>query len=93
MNPNETFDRLARRIEQFRDEMVDLQVRLCAIPAIAPSSGGEGEAKKADFLIDFLKANGLVDVTLLKTPDPDAPGGPMSVWVMIQIVRSELLPR
>ncbi|MBE3125673.1 MAG: M20 family metallo-hydrolase, partial [Acidobacteria bacterium] len=46
MNPTETFDRLTRRIEHFRDEMVDLQVRLCAIPAIAPSSGGEGEAKK-----------------------------------------------
>jgi len=75
MNPNETFDRLARRIEQFRDEMVDLQVRLCAIPAIAPSSGGEGEAKKADFLIDFLKANGLVDVTLIKAPDLDTPAG------------------
>ena len=75
MNPNETFDRLARRIEQFRDEMVDLQVRLCAIPAIAPSSGGEGEAKKADFLIDFLKANGFVDVTLIKAPDLDTPAG------------------
>ena len=75
MNPNETFDRLARRIEQFRDEMVDLQVRLCAIPAIAPSSGGEGEAKKADFLVDFLKANGFVDVTLIKAPDLDAPAG------------------
>ena len=75
MNPNETFDRLARRIEQFRDEMVDLQVRLCAIPAIAPSSGGEGEAKKADFLIDFLKANGFVDVALIKAPDLDTPAG------------------
>lgn len=75
MNPNEPFDRLARRIEQFRDEMVDLQVRLCAIPAIAPSSGGEGEAKKADFLVDFLKASGFVDVTLIKAPDLDAPAG------------------
>ena len=75
MNPNETFDRLARRIEQFRDEMVDLQVRLCAIPAIAPSSGGEGEAKKADFLIDFLKVNGFVDVALIKAPDLDTPAG------------------
>lgn len=75
MNPNETFDKLTRRIEQFRDEMVDLQVRLCAIPAIAPSSGGEGEARKADFLIDFLKANDFVDVTLVKAPDLDSPAG------------------
>jgi succinyl-diaminopimelate desuccinylase len=55
--------------------MVDLQVRLCAIPAIAPSSGGEGEAQKADFLIDWLKANGFVDVSLIKAPDLDAPAG------------------
>jgi len=75
MSPNEPFDKLARRIEQFRDEMVDLQVRLCAIPAIAPSSGGEGEAQKADFLIDWLKANGFVDVNLIKAPDLDAPAG------------------
>ena len=75
MNPNGAFDKLAGRIEQYRDEMVDLQMRLCAIPAIAPSSGGEGEAKKADFLIDFLKANGFVDITLVKAPDMDAPAG------------------
>lgn len=75
MNANETFDKLARRIEQYRDEMVDLQMRLCAIPAIAPSSGGEGEAKKADFLVDWLKANGFVDIALVKTPDLDAPAG------------------
>jgi succinyl-diaminopimelate desuccinylase len=75
MNANDPFDRLARRIELFRDEMVDLQVRLCAIPAIAPSSGGEGEAQKADFLVDWLKANGFVDVSLIKAPDLDAPAG------------------
>jgi succinyl-diaminopimelate desuccinylase len=75
MNQNGTTDKLARRIEQYRDEMVDLQMRLCAIPAIAPSSGGEGEAKKADFLVEWLKANGFVDIALVKAPDLDAPAG------------------
>ena len=69
------FDKLFRRIEQYRDEMVDLQMRLCAIPAIAPSSGGEGEAKKADFLVEWLRDNGFVDVSLIKAPDLDAPDG------------------
>jgi succinyl-diaminopimelate desuccinylase len=73
-NP-ESFDRIARRIEQFRDEMVDLQIRLTAIPAIAPKSGGEGEAKKADFLQGYLKQVGFKDVTLIKAPDLDAPDG------------------
>src|SRR5512137_2130662 len=75
MNPIGTFDKLFRRIEQFRDEMVDLQMKLCAIPAIAPSSGGEGEAKKAAFLVDWLGANGFVDISLIKAPDLDAPDG------------------
>jgi succinyl-diaminopimelate desuccinylase len=73
-NP-ESYDRIARRIEKFRDEMVDLQVRLTAIPAIAPASGGEGEAKKAEFLTGFLKRNGFKDVTVIKAPDLDAPAG------------------
>jgi succinyl-diaminopimelate desuccinylase len=75
MNANGTFDKLARRIEQYRDEMVDLQMKLCAIPAIAPSSGGEGEAKKAEFLVEWLKANGFVDIAVVKAPDLDAPAG------------------
>jgi len=75
MFDNETFTRLCRRIDQFRDEMVDLQIRLCAIPAIAPASGGEGEAEKAGFLASFLKANGFRDIALIKAPDLDAPAG------------------
>ena len=68
MNPTSNFDKLARRIESFRDEMVDLQMKLCAIPAIAPSSGGESEAKKAAFLVDWLGANGFVDINTWGTP-------------------------
>ncbi len=75
MTANETFGKLSRRIEQYRDEMVDLQMKLCAIPAIAPSSGGEGEAKKAEFLVEWLKANGFVDISVVKAPDLDAPAG------------------
>ena len=71
----ESFEKLTRRIEQFRDDMVDLQIRLCAIPAIAPGSGGEGEAKKAEFLESYLKQSGFKDVTLIKAPDMDAPVG------------------
>lgn len=73
-NP-ETFARIARRIESFRDEMIDMQVRLTALPAIAPASGGEGEGKRAEYLARFLEANGFVDIQLLKAPDLDAPAG------------------
>ncbi len=73
-NP-ESYDKIARRIEQFRDQMVDLQVRLTGIPAIAPASGGEGEARKAEFLAGILKQSGFKDITMIKAPDLDAPAG------------------
>ncbi len=71
----ETFARIARRIDSFRDEMIDMQVRLTALPAIAPASGGEGEGKRAAFLARFLEENGFVDVQRLNAPDLDAPDG------------------
>jgi succinyl-diaminopimelate desuccinylase len=69
------FDEIFRRLDQYRDEMIDLQIKLASIPAIAPSSGGEGEAKKADFLLDYLKKSGFQDIELIKTPDNNAPAG------------------
>jgi succinyl-diaminopimelate desuccinylase len=69
------FEKIASRIDSFRDEMIDLQVKLCALPAIAPSSGGEGEVKKSEFLLEFLKRNGFQDISLLKAPDLEAPAG------------------
>ncbi len=72
---NEMFEKVARKLDKYRDEMVDLQVRLCAIPAISPSSGGEGEARKADFLEEYLRKSGFQDIDIIKTPDIDAPAG------------------
>jgi succinyl-diaminopimelate desuccinylase len=69
------FDRIAQRIDSYRNEMIDLQMKLTAIPAIAPASGGEGEAKKAEFLVKFLEASGFQDIEVLKAPDLDAPAG------------------
>ncbi|MGB9836196.1 MAG: M20 family metallo-hydrolase [Candidatus Saccharicenans sp.] len=75
MIDTKAFSKLARRIESFRDEMVDLQMKLCAIPAIAPSSGGEGEARKAEFLEGYLKKIGLTEIKVIKAPDVEAPAG------------------
>ncbi len=69
------FAKIAKRLDSFRDEMIDFQVKLCSFPAIAPSSGGEGEARKAEFILDFLRKNAFEDVTLLKAPDLEAPSG------------------
>ena len=67
-----SFDRISRRLETYRNAMVDLQIKLGAIPAIAPSSGGEGEAKKAEFLVGYLRENGFTDIEVIKAPDLDS---------------------
>jgi len=69
------FEKIARRIESYRNDMIELQVKLASIPAVSPSSGGEGEAKKAEFLVTFLQENGFVDIEVIKAPDLDAPSG------------------
>lgn len=68
-------DKICRRIETFRDLMIDMQLKLCAVPAISPASGGEGEAAKAEVLLEFLKTNGFKNIQVIKAPDFDAPAG------------------
>ena len=70
-----SFPKISERLDLFRDEMIDLQIKLASIPAIAPSSGGEGEARKAEALLEVLKDAGLRDIEVVKTPDLDAPAG------------------
>ena len=71
----DVLDKINKRIDTFRDEMIDLQIRLCAVPAISPTSGGEGEAKKAELLLDLLKSMGFDQIDLIKVPDLNAPSG------------------
>jgi len=71
--PMTELERVISRIDSFRDEMIDFQIQLCAIPAIAPASGGEGEVQKAEVLLDFLKKNGFSSIDVIKAPDLDAP--------------------
>jgi len=69
------FDKVARRLESYRNDMTNMQIALCSMPAIAPSSGGEGETKKAEYLMDFLKNNGFQGLSLVKAPDMESPSG------------------
>jgi succinyl-diaminopimelate desuccinylase len=68
-------EKITKRIESYRNEMIDMQIKLCAKPSISPTSGGEGEVEKAEILIDFLKKNGFSDLEVIKAPDLDAPSG------------------
>jgi succinyl-diaminopimelate desuccinylase len=66
---------IKNRIDSFRDAMIDLQIKLCSLPAIAPENGGEGEAKKAQLLLEFLKESGYDRIDVIKAPDLEAPSG------------------
>jgi succinyl-diaminopimelate desuccinylase len=41
---------LLKKVDSYRDESIDFQRQLTAIPALSPENGGEGEKAKADFL-------------------------------------------
>ena len=45
------FYTLLNRIETYHDEVITIQTNLTAIPALAPENGGEGEAKKAKYIM------------------------------------------
>jgi succinyl-diaminopimelate desuccinylase len=52
------FEKIAKRIDSYRDEMVELQIALSAIPALGPENGGDGELLKAKFLQEYLSKAG-----------------------------------
>jgi len=69
------FEKIARRLDSFRDEMINFQIKLASIPAIAPVNGGQGEGEKANFLLSFLQENGFENIEVIKAPDLDTPEG------------------
>ena len=69
------FEALCKRIEDFRDEMIDWQIKLTAVPALSPISGGEGEAEKAELIKKLLNEIGITEIQEIKAPDLDVPSG------------------
>jgi len=65
-------DQILQKIESFRDYAVELQRGLTAIPAIAPSSGGEGEHDKAKWLDGELRKLKFDAITWYNAPDAQA---------------------
>lgn len=67
-------DKVFEVLERSRDEMVRALQDLCRIPAVGPTSGGEGEGRKADHLGGLLKDLGL-KVERFDAPDDRVPSG------------------
>jgi succinyl-diaminopimelate desuccinylase len=66
--------RIRERIGRLEPEMIEMQRRLVALPAISPVSGGDGEKAKVDYLAGLLRSWGL-EVTEYRAPDQSAPCG------------------
>lgn len=55
-------------IDSFRDDVIEIQRALTAIPALAPESGGEGEWKKALKAKEFMDQIGYDEFEEINTP-------------------------
>ena len=68
--------KISEKIEGYRDEMVALQSKLTAIPALGPTNDGEGEEKKAAFIKEWMaKEVGFDELEQHDSPDARVPSG------------------
>jgi succinyl-diaminopimelate desuccinylase len=74
MNSQDPFFRVAERLGQYQEEMINLQRELVSRVAVGPDQGGPGEGEKAAFLTDLLRSWGL-KVDNYPAPDPRVAGG------------------
>lgn len=64
-----------QRIESYREEMIDFQRDLTAVPALGPDNGGQGEQARALFLEERLRTFGLGEIARLDASDPRVESG------------------
>ncbi len=69
------FDKIKSNIENDRQGVIDLQKLLVSIPALAPESGGEGEMKKCQALVEYLRRWHFPEPEFYHAPDNRVPGG------------------
>jgi len=68
-------DRIFKRIDGYRDEIIEFQTELTARIALGPGNGGTGEHEKAAFLKDKLKELSPDIIEEIRVPDERAKDG------------------
>ncbi len=68
-------EKLFEKIDSYRDDVIELQKKLTAIPALAPENGGDGEDKKAQALRKYLIKSGFPKPNDYNAPDTRVPEG------------------
>ena len=69
------FASVCRRIDSYRNDMIDLQKALTGTPAVGPINGGDGEMLKAQLLKKRLQSMGFADFRHFDAPDQTVSSG------------------
>lgn len=63
------FEAVQKRIDSYREAMVQMQIGLTAIPALSPDNGGDGEWEKSRYLLASLRKLGFTGIREINAPD------------------------
>ncbi|MFQ6102900.1 MAG: M20 family metallo-hydrolase [Candidatus Glassbacteria bacterium] len=72
---SELLEKVIGKTASYRDEMISIQKKLTSMVALAPESGGVGEAEKASFLKQYLESMNGVKVEEIRAKDSRVPCG------------------
>jgi succinyl-diaminopimelate desuccinylase len=68
-------DTVFKEIERMRNEMTKTLMELVRFPAIAPESGGDGESRRAEKLVQILETMGFTELQHVDADDERVPSG------------------
>lgn len=69
------FKRISKRIDEYREAMIEMQIALSSVPAIGPDNGGDGELLKAELLKNRLLKMGFKNFRHYDAPDERVSSG------------------
>ncbi|MCK5077903.1 MAG: M20 family metallo-hydrolase [Calditrichia bacterium] len=72
---NTNYNRVIEKVASLKDEMIDLQRTLTAIPALGPENGGEGEWDKTVLIKEIMQEIGIKNIIDVYAPDERAKNG------------------
>jgi succinyl-diaminopimelate desuccinylase len=75
MIDHELFKKLEARIDSYENAMISMQKSLTAIPALSPDNSGEGEFKRAEYLLKKLNETGFQNIIEINAPDSRVDSG------------------
>ena len=67
-------DRISRRIDELRDDMISSMMKMIPLGGIGPENGGDGELRKAEFIEKLARSMGL-EVERMDAKDGRVPSG------------------